>query len=423
MRRTTDTSRCGGSRRNRASTIEKGMILMEKRENKICCLFQGSSAAEAINEWYGEVVENLTDTCRHDRILYRCRKCGGLVLRDYEETALFLPGEDWDNAYIDEYYYPVLEEDIEKKDGEMSFNWSALISRKHIAASYRELDEGDKPYYYVKAKPEKTVRKEYTKECPVTEVFDSLPAEKQRFDDMCIFIQIPEYPTPRNLKLQLPNHDDPQEINVSYSNGDYRMELIFPMDDFGWQHPLVLAAEGMSFDDVKQVLTEILIYQTETGDIELITERFRDVTTEVYGEDSKENVQETQKDRKRKHVQEILHNMSDEEFFKLDPEDYTDYDYDEIKRWYADDPDRPVVNEYSFLPKPGEWDTWAEYLHEAACKDNPIALALFAYFSENGISCEKDLETAYKCYARGAELGEVHCVRALNRIRNDRCPD
>jgi len=255
---------------------------MKKGENKICCLFQGSSAVKAVNEWQREVVEILTDTCRHDRILYRCRKCGGLVLRDYEETALFLPGEDWDNAYIEEYYYPVLEEDIEKKDGEMMFNWSAITSRKHIEASYRELDEGDKPYYYVNAKPEKTVRKEYTMECPVTEVIDSLPVEKQSFDDICIFIQIPEYPTPRNLKLQLPNHDDPQEINISYCNGFYRMELIFPMDDFGWKHPLVLAAEGMSYDNVKGILTEILINQTDTRNIGLITEHFRDITSQVF---------------------------------------------------------------------------------------------------------------------------------------------
>ena len=254
-------------------------------KSKICCLFDGVDAILARKNWECEIVEKLIISYRHDRILYRCKKCGGLVLYDYEETAHFLPGEDWDNAYVEEYYYPVLEEDIKKKENETSFNWNAMISRKHIAASYRELDEGDKPYYYVKAKPEKTERTEYTKECPATVVFESLPADKNTFDDICIFIQIPEYPTPRTLKLKLPNHDDPQEINVTYSNGGYRMELIFPMDDFGWEHPLVLAADGIDFEGVKRILTEILMNQKDTEDIDLVSYSFRDVTTEVYGED------------------------------------------------------------------------------------------------------------------------------------------
>ena len=63
------------------------------------------------------------------------------------------------------------------------------------------------------------------------------------------------------------------------------MELIFPMDDFGWEHPLVLAADGIDFEGVKRILTEILMNQKDTEDIDLVLYSFRDVTTEVYGED------------------------------------------------------------------------------------------------------------------------------------------
>ena len=66
--------------------------------DKICCLFKGDSAARAVKEWQRELVQDLTDSYRESRTLYRCKKCGGLVLCDYEETAHFLPGEDWDNA-------------------------------------------------------------------------------------------------------------------------------------------------------------------------------------------------------------------------------------------------------------------------------------------------------------------------------------
>ena len=62
--------------------------------DKICCLFEGDSAVRAVKEWQRELVQDLTDSYRESRTLYRCKKCGGLVLCDYEETAHFLPGED-----------------------------------------------------------------------------------------------------------------------------------------------------------------------------------------------------------------------------------------------------------------------------------------------------------------------------------------
>ncbi len=116
---------------------------------KICCLFKGESAIQALKGWDYKIEEVLNDPYVETRILYRCKKCGGLVLYNHEETAYFVPGEDWDNAYIEKRYYPVLEEDIRTEDGKTKFDWGAMTSRKHISASYRELDEGIPPYRYV----------------------------------------------------------------------------------------------------------------------------------------------------------------------------------------------------------------------------------------------------------------------------------
>lgn len=115
--------------------------------------------------------------------------------------------------------------------------------------------------------------------------------------------------------------------------------------------------------------------------------------------------------------QQILSEMSDEEFFRLDPDDYTDYDYDAIKAWYAENPDRPIIHRYAYQEKDAQWNTWAKYCHEAACRDNPIALAKYAYFCEHGIGCGQDMKTAIACYKRGAALGEVHCIRAMERLK------
>ena len=54
---------------------------------------------------------------------------------------MFIPGEDWDNAYCEKQYYPIFMDDMKEENGEISFNWRAMQSRKHMVASYRELDE------------------------------------------------------------------------------------------------------------------------------------------------------------------------------------------------------------------------------------------------------------------------------------------
>ncbi len=112
----------------------------------------------------------------------------------------------------------------------------------------------------------------------------------------------------------------------------------------------------------------------------------------------------------------IIHDMTDEEFFIDDPEDRYDYVYDEIVYWYEQKRHRPIVHTYEYRRKSGQWESWAEYCYEAACRDNPLALAKYAYFCEHGIGCEQNLKTAIECYERGAELGEIHCIRAMDRI-------
>ncbi len=251
---------------------------------KICCLFNGEHAALVLRDWDREIVEVLDDPYVETRILYRCKKCGGLVLYDHDETAYSVPGEDWDNAYIEKRYYPVLEEDIRIESGKMKFDWAAMTSRKHIAASYRELDVGEPPYRYVEAeKPEKKdLRKEYTRECPVIMVIKSLPAPQRQVADIRTFIELCQLDSKRGLKVELPNHDDPQEIWIDYRESGYYLELTFPMNDFGWSHPLVLAGDGLEYEDIESVLNGILLERKSTEEIPVVMESLKDVTESVF---------------------------------------------------------------------------------------------------------------------------------------------
>ena len=72
-----------------------------------------------------------------------------------------------------------------------------------------------------------------------------------------------------------------------------------------------------------------------------------------------------------------LQGLTDEQFFELDHECYLDCDYDAIKYWNSLGP-HPVVHAYDYEEQTGDWDTWARYCYEAACRDNPIALAKYA---------------------------------------------
>ena len=244
---------------------------------KICCLFSGKSAGLALKDRDFEIAEVLDDPYVETRILYRCRKCGGLVLYDHDETAYFVPGEDWDNACIEKCFYPVLEEDIRIEDGKMKFDWATMTSRKHIAANYRELDAGGPPYRYVDAEtPEKkALRKEYTRECPVIMVIKSLPAPQKQVADIRTFVELCQLDSGRGIIVELPNHDDPKEIRAEYRENGYYLELRFLMDDFGWSHPLVLAGDGLRYEDVESVLNGLLLEGKSSEDIPVLLESLR----------------------------------------------------------------------------------------------------------------------------------------------------
>jgi hypothetical protein len=97
------------------------------------------------------------------------------------------------------------------------------------------------------------------------------------------FIEMMQLDPKRPMVVRLPRHDDPREIRVSYHNGGYSMELAFPMDDFGWSHPLILRREGLTYENVRTILTGILLEKKDTDQIPEVMNGFRDITDAVYG--------------------------------------------------------------------------------------------------------------------------------------------
>ena len=88
------------------------------------------------------------------------------------------------------------------------------------------------------------------------------------------------------LLIRVTNHevfDDFMAVYVEWRDYGYHVELDFPMDDFDWKYPLVLAC-GLDGKDTVQLLRDLLVDVAGTGENEVVYNRFRRVTAVRYGE-------------------------------------------------------------------------------------------------------------------------------------------
>lgn len=111
---------------------------------------------------------------------------------------------------------------------------------------------------------------------------NSLPMNDRQLESILMITRLLKIDHDHGLILNMPNNEDSQEIRIRWIDNGYFVGLAFPMDDFGWTHPLLLAAEGLAYEDVEMLITEICVKQTSTENFELVMNDFRDVTGQVY---------------------------------------------------------------------------------------------------------------------------------------------
>ncbi len=109
-----------------------------------------------------------------------------------------------------------------------------------------------------------------------------LPAEDNVIAACLAFLECLENNDETNFRIQISekNPDLPKSILISGSQNGFYMELAYRMDDFGWEHPLILANDQLSMDEAFEVLCSILVEQTDN--IPLIFNHFQDVTSLIY---------------------------------------------------------------------------------------------------------------------------------------------
>ena len=116
-------------------------------------------------------------------------------------------------------------------------------------------------------------------------VYDELPINQRNLGDLLLIIRMLAIDRERILQIDLPGCDDPEEIRIAALKDGYYLGLSFLMEDFGWSHPLLLAAEDLSVEDVLDVVSKVCGEGMSTGDITVVMERLKDVTSKVYKND------------------------------------------------------------------------------------------------------------------------------------------
>ncbi len=115
-------------------------------------------------------------------------------------------------------------------------------------------------------------------------VFNHLPADESQMEALSRFVDDLQNRPDVALVISLSGRDDPQEFLISFTDiGFYYMELSFPMDEFEWVHPLLLAHDSLSSEQVHEILDAVLVEMRDTGDVGVIGNEFRDVTSTVFG--------------------------------------------------------------------------------------------------------------------------------------------
>ena len=116
-------------------------------------------------------------------------------------------------------------------------------------------------------------------------VYESLPLNQRNLEDLLTIVQLLGIDRERVLQITFPGYDDPAEIRVAALQNGYYLGLSFPMEEFDWDHPLVLAAENLSREQVEEVLRGICGERKSTEEIPIVMEELKDVTNLIYGSD------------------------------------------------------------------------------------------------------------------------------------------
>ena len=111
---------------------------------------------------------------------------------------------------------------------------------------------------------------------------NSFPIDESEFPKYRQLMDFVQQRQDVTVVIEIQDLTEYQEIRLSYTGEAYYLEITYPMDDFKWEHPLILANDSLTAEEAEEVLRSILV--DETDQIEIIIEHFHEVSSSIYKE-------------------------------------------------------------------------------------------------------------------------------------------
>ena len=126
--------------------------------------------------------------------------------------------------------------------------------------------------------------KDYTAEVSVND----LPVNEEQMSGLMAFIDYVKERTDVSVVIHIYDEfyedDVPQAVLLTKSPYGLYMELNYSMEEWDWDHPLLLANDHLTDEEATSVL--VSIFHDCTDDIQIIFSHFGEVSSSVYPEEA-----------------------------------------------------------------------------------------------------------------------------------------
>ena len=126
--------------------------------------------------------------------------------------------------------------------------------------------------------------KDYTAEVAVND----LPVNEEQMSGLMAFIDYVKERTDVSVVIRINDEfyedDVPQAVLLMKSPYGLYMELNYSMEEWDWDHPLLLANDHLTDEEAASVL--VSIFHDCTDDIQIIFSHFGEVSSSVYPEEA-----------------------------------------------------------------------------------------------------------------------------------------
>ncbi len=113
-----------------------------------------------------------------------------------------------------------------------------------------------------------------------------LPVNEKQYESALLLLLRLEDRRDLNVRFRLNDEEQkdnvPQEILVAAAENGTYMELSYSMEEWDWDHPLLLANDHLTSEEAASVLYSLLVECTD--DNEIIFNHFREISSQVYPE-------------------------------------------------------------------------------------------------------------------------------------------